>query len=52
MGAHWTQVGAVEWGYGGRKGCNLEEGYCEHLPQVTEVRVEAPTSLSHTIPCC
>lgn len=26
VGAHWTQVGAVGWGCGGRKGCDLEEG--------------------------
>lgn len=51
VGVHWTQVGAVEWGCGGRKGYNLEEGYCED-PQVTEVGVEVPTNLSHTIPCC
>lgn len=37
---HWTQVGAVEWGCGGREGFNLENGYCEHPPE-TEVGVEA-----------
>lgn len=30
VGARWTQVGAVEWGCGGGRGCKLEEWYCEH----------------------
>lgn len=29
VGARWTQVGAVEWGCGGRKSYNLGKGYCE-----------------------
>lgn len=41
VGAHWTQVGAVGWGCGGRKGCDLEEGDCKH-PQETEVGTHQP----------